>query len=242
MVPFAELATRHATTSASIALALAAEFTPVRATRADAALDELAAALLAARDLPPAAQLCAIADLGRAHLEPVELRSAIDDLLVDRVAVDGAGHPLLLAVVAAEAGLRAGLAVGVAAGPGGVYVAHCHGRDPLLADPASGAVRDADRLRQPVTWQCAHQVAARILNRIGERAERVGNVAWALRAAQLRLALPFDGAARERLEADLRRMSARLNEIAGAEPARRPFYHRDPCSWPTGSGRISPPP
>ena len=30
-----------------------------------------------------------------------------------------------------------------------------------------------------------------MLNRIGERAERTGNVAWALRAAELRLALPF---------------------------------------------------
>jgi hypothetical protein len=57
----------------------------------------------------------------------------------------------------------------------------------------------------------AHQVAARILNRIGERAERVGHVLWALRAADLRLALPFDEATRERLGHDLRRVRARLN-------------------------------
>ena len=54
-------------------------------------------------------------------------------------------------------------------------------------------------------------MAARILNRIGERAERVGQVCWALRAAELRLALPFEAPARERLEADLRRVRARLN-------------------------------
>jgi hypothetical protein len=42
-------------------------------------------------------------------------------------------------------------------------------------------------------------------------AERVGHVSWALRAAELRLALPFDAATRERLEADLRRVRARLN-------------------------------
>jgi hypothetical protein len=211
MVPFAEIANRPTTTSASMALALAAEFAPLRTARAEAALDELAAWLVSARDLPPSAQLCAIADLGRVHLEAVELRSAIDDLLVDRVAVDGAGHPLLLAVVTAEAGLRAGLAVGVAAGPDGAYVAHCRAGDPLLADPVTGAVRDARRLSRPVAWQCAHQVAARILNRIAERAERVGNVAWSLRAAELRLALPFDGTARERLEAEVRRVRARLN-------------------------------
>jgi hypothetical protein len=63
----------------------------------------------------------------------------------------------------------------------------------------------------PVAWQCSHQVVARILNRIGERAERLGHIAWALRAAELRLALPFEGKTRERLEADLRRVRARLN-------------------------------
>jgi hypothetical protein len=36
-------------------------------------------------------------------------------------------------------------------------------------------------------------------------------VSWALRAAALRLALPFDAATRERLEADVRRVRARLN-------------------------------
>jgi hypothetical protein len=62
-----------------------------------------------------------------------------------------------------------------------------------------------------VSWQCCHQVAARILNRIGERAERVGHLCWALRAAELRLALPFEAPTRDRLEADLRRIRARLN-------------------------------
>jgi hypothetical protein len=52
---------------------------------------------------------------------------------------------------------------------------------------------------------------ARILNRIGERAARVGHVAWALRAAELLLALPFESGARERLESDLRRVRARMN-------------------------------
>ena len=42
-------------------------------------------------------------------------------------------------------------------------------------------------------------------------AERLGHIAWALRAAELRLVLPFEGGARERLEAELRRVRARLN-------------------------------
>lgn len=101
--------------------------------------------------------------------------------------------------------------MGIAAGADGAFVAHCELAEPLLVDPARGALRDARMLDSPVSWQCCHQVAARILNRIGERAERVGQVCWALRAAELRLALPFEAPTRERLEADLRRIRARLN-------------------------------
>jgi hypothetical protein len=79
-------------------------------------------------------------------------------------------------------GRRAGLRLGIAAGPDGAFLAHPDLEAPLLVDPAAGAVRDAGTLDQAVSWQCCHQVAARILNRIGERADRVGNVVWALRA------------------------------------------------------------
>jgi regulator of sirC expression with transglutaminase-like and TPR domain len=128
-----------------------------------------------------------------------------------RVAVGGAGHPLLLAVTCVEAARRAGLPLGIVAGPDGAFLAHRELAEPLLVDPAEGRLRDARTLAEPVAWQCCHQVAARILNSIGERAERVGHVVWALRAAELRLALPFDGPTRERLQHDLRRVRARLN-------------------------------
>jgi hypothetical protein len=186
-------------------------FAPVRPARADRALDELAAWLAGARHDEPEGQLAAVADLARAHLEAVTLTSAIDDLLVDRVAADGAGHPLLLAVVCAEVARRAGLRLGIIAGPEGAFLAHPELDAPLLVDPRAGAVRDAATVDGPVAWQCCHQMAARILNRIGERADHVGHLGWALRAAQLRLELPFDGPTRERLELDLRRVRARLN-------------------------------
>jgi hypothetical protein len=157
MEPFAVQANRGCSTPCNLALALAAEFVPVRLARADRALDELTAWLVGARDGDPVDQLHALARLAGAHLEAVVLSTAIDDLLFNRVAPDGAGHPLLLAVA------------------------------------------------------CCHQVAARILNRIGERAERVGHLCWALRAAELRLALPFEAPTRDRLEADLRCIRARLN-------------------------------
>jgi regulator of sirC expression with transglutaminase-like and TPR domain len=183
----------------------------VQAQRADLALEELAAGLAGARAELPERQLEAVGELAGARLEAVALTNAIDDLLVDRVAVGGAGHPLLLAVVCAEAARRAGLALGIVAGPDGAFLAHRELEEPLLVDPAAGALRDARTLAEPVAWQCCHQVAARILNRIGARAERVGHVGWALRAAELRLALPFDGPTRERLHHDLRRVRARLN-------------------------------
>jgi FMN phosphatase YigB (HAD superfamily) len=62
-----------------------------------------------------------------------------------------------------------------------------------------------------IGWQCSHQVAARILNRIGERAERTGNVAWALRAAELRLALPFTRPVLDDLRHALSHLRARMN-------------------------------
>jgi hypothetical protein len=211
MEPFAVQANRGCSTPCNLALALAAEFVPVRLARADRALDELAARLFGARDGGPVDQLHALARLAGAHLEAVVLSTAIDDLLFNRVAPDGAGHPLLLAVACSEAARRAGLPVGIVAGADGAFVAHRELAEPLLVDPARGALRDARTLRSPVSWQCCHQVAARILNRIGERAERVGHLCWALRAAELRLALPFEAPTRDRLEADLRRIRARLN-------------------------------
>ena len=211
MEPFAVQASRGCSTPCNLALALAAEFVPVRPARSDRALDELAVSLVGARDGDPVGQLHALAQLAGAHLEAVVLSTAIDDLLFNRVAPDGAGHPLLLAVACSEAARRAGLPVGIVAGADGAFVAHRELAEPLLVDPARGALRDARTLRAPVSWQCCHQVAARILNRIGERAERVGHLCWALRAAELRLALPFEAPTRERLEADLRRLRARLN-------------------------------
>jgi hypothetical protein len=211
MLPFALQASRGCSTPCHLALALAAEFAPVHPARAERALDELAAWLVGARDADATDQLHALAELAGAHLEAVVLASAIDDLLLDRVAAAGAGHPLLLAIACAEAGRRAGLAVGIVAGVDGAFVAHRELAEPLLVDPALGGLRDPRTLEAPVSWQCCHQLAARILNRIGERAERVGHVGWALRAAELRLALPFEAPTRERLEADLRRVRARLN-------------------------------
>jgi Transglutaminase-like superfamily len=197
---------------ADLALALAAEFRPPAA-EAGRALDALAAPLAPARDEAPADQLGACAEAVAARFECSDLDwSGIQDLLLDRVVLAGCGHPLTVAVACVEAGRRAGIPLGIVAGGAGCFVAHPQLGEPLLIDTAAGGrLVDPGGRTQDVGWQCSHQVAARILNRIGERAERLNHVAWALRAAELRLALPFEGSTRERLEADLRRVRARLN-------------------------------
>jgi hypothetical protein len=212
LIPFAVQASSPWPTHAGLAFALAAEFSAPEG-GAPAALDALAAPLTAVRDDPPAEQLAACADLFAAGFDTGDLGWAgIHDLLLDRVVVSGFGHPLTLAVACVEAARRAGIALGVVAGGAGCFVAHRAMDHPLLVDLAGRArVVDAGGRTGDVGWQCSHQVAARILNRIGERAERTGNLAWALRAAELCLQLPFARPVREELRHRLAHLRARLN-------------------------------
>ncbi len=211
-IPFALQATGACPTHADLALALAAEFqSPLDG--ADAALDDLARPLLSVRSEGPIAQLAACGEVIEERLEASDLRwSGIHDLLLDRVVVDGFGHPLALAVACVEAGRRAVIELGIVAGLTGCFVAHRELAEPLLIDVADhGRIVDAGGRAGEVGWQCSHQTAARILNRIGERAERTGNIAWALRAAELRLQLPFTRPVREDLRHALAHLRARLN-------------------------------
>ena len=212
LTPFAVQAGRACPTHADLALALAAEFRrPVAGF--DDAFDDLAAGLLAARHESPDDQLAWCAESVAERFETRDLQWAgIDDLLVDRVVRDRAGHPLALAVVCVEAARRAGIALGVVAGGAGCFVAHTLLEEPLLVDVAHGGrLVEAGGRTDDIGWQCSHQVAARLLNRIGERAERTGNVAWALRAAELRLALPFARPVLDELRHALAHLRARMN-------------------------------
>jgi transglutaminase superfamily protein len=212
LTPFAVQAGRACPTHADLAVALAAEFRRP-ASGCEDAFDDLAAGLLAVRHDTPGEQLAGCAESVAARLEVRDLQWAgIDDLLVDRVVRDGAGHPLALAVVCVEAARRAGIPLGVVAGGTGCFVAHTMLAEPLLVDVARGGrLVEAGGRVDEIGWQCSHQVAARILNRIGERSERTGNVAWALRAAELRLALPFARPVLDDLRHALAHLRARMN-------------------------------
>jgi hypothetical protein len=125
--------------------------------------------------------------------------------------------------------------------------------EPRLLDVARGRLVAAGGLTGDVAWQCAHQVAARILNRIGERARGTGNIAWALRAGELRLALPFtrpgQRRARPRARApavapELRRWPPRSCAGANGGPrVRRSRRHVHPAGpGPSSPGAGVPPP
>ena len=60
------------------------------------------------------------------------------ELLIDRALERGHGHPLLVAILLAEIGRRAGLPVGIVAGERGHFVAHQRLTEPLVLDPATG--------------------------------------------------------------------------------------------------------
>lgn len=218
MLPFALQAVSECPAHADLALALGAEFEPLVAEDAQAEIDALAAAVLPLRSATPRDQLigvaAATADRFAVVAEPQRIArdAVLGDLLLHRVLERGAGHALALTVVAVEAGRRAGIPLGVV-GHGRVqYLAHAALADPHVADlAADGALVDLDGREESVGWQCAHQVAALLLNRIVARAERVGHMTWALQASQLRLALPAAPGARDRMERDLERVRARLN-------------------------------
>ena len=171
------------------------EFAPVRAARAEAALDELAAWRAGARHDDPAGQLDALAELTAAHLEAVVLSSAIDDLLLDRVAADGPGHPLLLAI--ACVGGRA---------PRRAARRHRRGRRRRLRRSPRARRPAARRSRARRPARRAHAASRPCRGSAATRWRRGSSTAsasapsgsatlrWALRAAELRLALPFDGA------------------------------------------------
>lgn len=218
MLPFALQAVSECPAHADLALALGAEFEPLDVDAAQAEIDALAAELVEFRRALPGEQLrgaaAAVAQRFRALGEPQRIGrdSVLDDLLLHRVLERDAGDALPLTVIAVEAGRRVGMPLGIVGRGREQYLAHAAYAEPCAADLAlPGELVDLGGREQELGWQCAHQVSALLLNRIAERSERIGHFAWALQAAELRLALPAGGEMRERMERDLQRVRARLN-------------------------------
>jgi len=227
---FAVLARRPDAGLDALALALAAEFRAVDAAAALAALDGLGAEL--AEDLArgpsgdsgaPAgdgaerasAEARACAELlGRRHGFAGDQERYDDprNSMLDVVLERRCGLPILLSVVYVEVARRAGVALAGVGLPGHFVVGHFGGPAPVLLDPfAGGAEVEGEPPAALVRPWGPHETALRMLNNLVASFQRRGDLARAIRAATLRLALPADAALHDALETELRAMRARLN-------------------------------
>ena len=208
MLPFTLAAGLSCPTHADLAAALSAEFRLVDEPAVDAALDALGAALAPAREAGAGGQLETLAGV-MAAFEPLDAAGDPSALLIDVVLDRMAGHPAVLAVIAAEAARRAGLALAVVGDGPALLVGPYARRGAAAFDPRRPGV---GRLQgECVIWRCSHQVAFALLREYLDRALRSGDLAGALRAADLRLELPLEEWALDRLRGERRALRARLN-------------------------------
>lgn len=209
-LPFAVQASAGCPTHADLTLALAAEFGQVDLAAVDGALDALAADLCGARGLAPREQIAALGSLLGAFA-PADVQADPRVLMLDAVVERFEGAQVLLAVVACEAARRAGLPVGVIGDGRRHLVGHCATAEPLALDPAHrGGPRGAEEV-EGLMWRCSHQVAFAVLRDLVDCSLRGGDLARALRAAELRLTLPLGPDALDVLRAELTALRARLN-------------------------------
>lgn len=214
MIPFARLAADGCPSHAALALSLAAEFHDADEVAAEAVLASLTAALVPLRDAAPLEQLAGAGELVGARIGARVRPGRLEDLLLDRVLVTGAGDPVCWAVICAHAAEQAGIPLGIVADEEDhVLVAHRELEAPYVLEPLAPAVPlAADRLPAgDLRWRCSHQVALTLLDRILARADRAGRHGDALRAAQLRLELPLDDRTIGSLRDDADGIRARMN-------------------------------
>jgi hypothetical protein len=190
-------------------LEVAAALRPVDADVVDDGLDAVAACALAARCAGPGDQVATLASA----MDPFTAcddQIGLDDLLLDRVLRRWAGVPLVLCAVAADAGVRAGLDV-VVAGDGARHVVMHRASREVVWDPVRGVRRPDGEERERLRRRCSHQVAFAALALVVERSVRGGDLETALRANELRLALPLTPSVRFRVEAERDGLLAQLN-------------------------------
>jgi Transglutaminase-like superfamily len=171
-----------------ILLAIAAEFRRVEAQRASFRLDELARRLF---DVAPARD-ARTSSHALAALLTDELGFRADESPVEGLWLDVAldrrrGHPLTLAVIAAEIGRRAGIAVGICSTARGWYAGIGERERLWLIDPVTDP---GPTPAGPVRRHCGHEVAFAALTGLYARLVRDGDEARAHRAARLRGRLP----------------------------------------------------
>ena len=215
---FEDLALSADATLDLLALALAAAFRPVDAARALATLDELgeavAGALHDSARTPQAEALAVSHVLGtlQGFAGDTEQYDRPENSMLDRVLERRRGLPILLSTVYIEAARRADVALAGVGLPGHYVVAHFGAAEPLLLDPFGGGTPIAPDVPSALVrpWT-AHETAMRMLNNLVPAFRRRGDLTGALRAAELRLAIPADASEQARLDAELAALRALLN-------------------------------
>lgn len=214
---FETLAGQSAPNLDELSLAVAAELGDADVDGALAELDRLgqelgqAAATASAEDQVNACREV----LGARHgfLGDRERYDHPDNSMLDRVLATRRGLPILLSVVYVEAARRAGIPLAGVGLPGHYVVGHFGTQPPLLLDPFAGGLpaeapeAAADAVRP---WS-NHETALRILNNLVVGLSGRGDFSRAIRAAELRLALPLPEAMKTPLEVELRALRANLN-------------------------------
>jgi regulator of sirC expression with transglutaminase-like and TPR domain len=215
MRAFPELAAEPDPRLDLLALALAAEFRDVDPRQALAKLDVFGAELAEAGATTPEEETRACsALLGEKHgfTGDRERYDHPENSMLDVVLSRRRGLPILLSVVYVEAARRAGIALAGVGLPGHFVVGHFGAAPPLLLDPFAGGVplvpAVPDALVRP--WGAA-EIAMRMLTNLVAAYGRRGDLALAIRAAELRLALPAEPELRATLEAEARALRSRLN-------------------------------
>ncbi len=198
-----------------LALALASSFRQVDIESALVELDRLGGDLREAAGGPPQEEAAAVGEiLGNEHgfVGNRDDYDHPDNSMLDLVLARRTGLPILLSVVYVEAARRAGIPLSGVGLPGHFVVGHFGEDPPVLLDPFSRGRIVTAEVRSPDVrpWK-PHETALRMLNNLVGSFRARGDLGSAIRAAELRLALPVDGAGREVLTAELRGLQARLN-------------------------------
>jgi len=201
-----------------LALAIAREFRDVDTDRTVATLDALGAELAQTAsetgDGPEEVARACGKLLGARHgfRGDREHYDDPDNSMLDVVVATRRGLPILLSVVYAEVARRAGIPIAGVGLPGHFVVAHFGADPPLLLDPFEGGEVLATAVGHEVVrpWR-PHEIAMRMLNNLVGSYERRANLAPAIHAARMRLALPADPRLATTLRAELRALESRLN-------------------------------
>lgn len=211
-MPFSVRAALGCPPHAELALSVAAEFSDVDLDRAERRLDTLARPLRNLEGADPSAQLAAVGRWVLGGFRPVRPTASGDELLLQRVLERRRGHVLTLALIAIEAGRRAGIDLGLVASEHVICVGHHALEGPLLLDPTRpNRLVDGHDLPGTLEWRCAHEGALGLIDALVESFTRRGDHERACAAAEMALSLPLSDDALERRGGAVERLRSRMN-------------------------------